>query len=91
VALQGMSSTAGSPETTSDVLRPATPWIQNHDLKPGRVSWLPSARHCSSGHSQMEFDPRCACCTEALEDFIVRRRAPSELVLRYLRMVSQET
>jgi hypothetical protein len=91
VALQGMSSTAGSPEITSGFSRREAACIQGHDLKPGRVSWLPGSRHVGSGYSQLEFDSRCPFCREALEDFIVRRRAPSELVLRYLRMVSQET
>jgi hypothetical protein len=77
------------PPAVSGAVSPSPALVEQHAPRPGHPGWLPWARHRSDGEG-LVFDSRCASCRDALADYIVRRHAPSELVLRLLRKLSQE-
>ncbi|MEA2507791.1 MAG: hypothetical protein QOH48_2409 [Actinomycetota bacterium] len=93
VALQGLGSRGSSeplPPAPTGAVLPPSGLVQDHEPKPGNPRWAPWARH-SHARGELVFDPRCCYCSDALTDYVVRQRAPSELVLRYLRKLDQET
>lgn len=73
------------PSTPSpqEVIAPAPLRPLQHDARPGRPGWIPGARHVRHGGA-LAFDHRCKLCSYELEDFVIRRRPPSQFVLAYL-------